>query len=131
MGLPHRYGPADDDESITTIHKALDRGVTLLDTAMSYGAGHNERLVGAAVAGRRDLGVTPGRLALAWLLAQGLDVAPIPGGRRLQRVAENVAAAPPRLSPTLLGRFQAVAPHAAWSGDRFSFAVATTTRQPT
>lgn len=54
MGLSQAYGPADDDESVATIRHALDAGVTLLDTAMSYGAGHNERLVGRAIAGRRD-----------------------------------------------------------------------------
>ncbi|AEV83426.1 aldo/keto reductase [Actinoplanes sp. SE50] len=54
MGFSQAYGPADDDSSILTIRAALEHGVTLLDTAMSYGAGHNERLVGRAVAGRRD-----------------------------------------------------------------------------
>jgi aryl-alcohol dehydrogenase-like predicted oxidoreductase len=54
MGFSQAYGPADDEESIAVIRDALDRGVTLLDTAMSYGQGHNERLVGRAVAGRRD-----------------------------------------------------------------------------
>ncbi|BCY07680.1 aldo/keto reductase [Actinoplanes sp. L3-i22] len=54
MGFSQAYGPADDDRSILTIRAALDRGVTLLDTAMSYGAGHNEQLVGRAIAGRRD-----------------------------------------------------------------------------
>src|SRR5689334_14500908 len=54
MGFSQAYGPADDEQSILTIRAALDHGVTLLDTAMSYGAGHNERLVGRAIAGRRD-----------------------------------------------------------------------------
>lgn len=53
MGLSQAYGPADDDESIATVRRAIDVGVTLVDTAMSYGAGHNERLVGRAIAGRR------------------------------------------------------------------------------
>jgi len=57
MGLSQAYGPADDDESTGTIRRALDLGVTMLDTAMSYGAGHNERLVGAAITGRRDQAV--------------------------------------------------------------------------
>lgn len=306
MGLSQGYGPADGDESIQTIHHALDLGVTLLDTAMSYGAGDNERLVGTAIAGRRDevvlatkvgiardetgvrvdgrpdhirsscdaslarlgvdvidlyylhradpkvpiadsvgamaelvqagkvrhvglsevtadqleraaavhpitalqmewslfwrepedeiipaarrlgvglvpysplgralltgvrptggwdagemrtrdprfagdalarnlavvdavgrvaaeLGVTPGQLALAWLLAQGPDVVPIPGTRRPERVAENAAAASLRLTPAALARLQAAAPRGAWSGDRVSFAVPTTTRRP-
>jgi aryl-alcohol dehydrogenase-like predicted oxidoreductase len=54
MGLSQAYGPADDDESVAAIRAALDAGVTLLDTAMSYGSGHNERLVGRAIRGRRD-----------------------------------------------------------------------------
>jgi aryl-alcohol dehydrogenase-like predicted oxidoreductase len=47
------YGDADRDESIATIHRALDLGVTLIDTADIYGDGHNEELVGQALAGRR------------------------------------------------------------------------------
>src|SRR5690242_13120005 len=54
MGMSEFYGPADEDESIRTIHRALELGVTFLDTADMYGAGHNERLVGRAIAGRRD-----------------------------------------------------------------------------
>jgi aryl-alcohol dehydrogenase-like predicted oxidoreductase len=54
MGMSEFYGPANDDESIATIHRALDIGVTFLDTSDTYGLGHNERLVGRAIAGRRD-----------------------------------------------------------------------------
>jgi aryl-alcohol dehydrogenase-like predicted oxidoreductase len=54
MGMSEFYGPSDEDESIATIHRALDLGVTFLDTADMYGSGHNERLVGRAIAGRRD-----------------------------------------------------------------------------
>ncbi|BCJ46455.1 oxidoreductase [Actinoplanes ianthinogenes] len=53
MGFSQAYGPADDEQSILTIRTALDHGVHLLDTAMSYGAGHNEQLIGRAIAGRR------------------------------------------------------------------------------
>jgi aryl-alcohol dehydrogenase-like predicted oxidoreductase len=53
MGFSQAYGPADDEQSVAAIRDALDAGVTLVDTAMSYGAGHNERLVGRAIAGRR------------------------------------------------------------------------------
>ena len=48
------YGVADDDESIATIHRALDLGITMLDTADVYGPSHNEQLVGKAIAGKRD-----------------------------------------------------------------------------
>ncbi|MGV9542220.1 aldo/keto reductase [Nocardia beijingensis] len=54
MGMSHAYGAADDEQSIATLHHALDLGVTLLDTADFYGAGHNEELIGRAIAGRRD-----------------------------------------------------------------------------
>jgi aryl-alcohol dehydrogenase-like predicted oxidoreductase len=54
MGMSDLYGPADDAESIRTIHAALDRGVTLLDTGDYYAAGQNELLVGRAIKGRRD-----------------------------------------------------------------------------
>src|SRR3954452_6528746 len=54
MGMSFAYGPGDDEESIRTIHRALELGVTFLDTADIYGAGANEELVGKAIAGRRD-----------------------------------------------------------------------------
>jgi aryl-alcohol dehydrogenase-like predicted oxidoreductase len=54
MGMSQSYGTADRDESIATIHRALELGVTFLDTADVYGDGHNEELVGEAIAGRRD-----------------------------------------------------------------------------
>jgi aryl-alcohol dehydrogenase-like predicted oxidoreductase len=54
MGMSQSYGPADERESIATIHRALDLGVTFLDTADMYGPFTNERLVGRAIAGRRD-----------------------------------------------------------------------------
>jgi aryl-alcohol dehydrogenase-like predicted oxidoreductase len=53
MGMSEWYGATDWDESIATIRTALDEGVTFLDTADVYGAGHNEVLVGRAIAGRR------------------------------------------------------------------------------
>ena len=53
MGMSDFYGPGDDAESLRTIHMALDRGVTLLDTADMYGYGENERLVGRAIRNRR------------------------------------------------------------------------------
>ncbi len=308
MGLSQAYGPADDEESIATVHRAIEVGVTLLDTAMSYGAGHNEELIGRAITGRRDQvvlaskagilrdehgvhvdahpdrirgyceaslarlgvdhldlyylhrvdpavpveesigamaelveqgkvrylglseasvedleraaathpisalqsewslwwreieddvvpaarrlgvglvpysplgrgfltgtlsaaaadgfdtddlrrgdprfhgesiqrnqaivgevsrlaaerGVTPGQLALAWLLAQGEDVVPIPGTKRANRAEENAAAADVDLTPADLDRLHAVAPRSAWAGDRHSFAAYRTSRR--
>src|SRR5262245_20634284 len=54
MGMSGMYGQADERESIATIHEALDRGVTLLDTGDFYGVGHNELLIGRALQGRRE-----------------------------------------------------------------------------
>ncbi|WP_228973080.1 aldo/keto reductase [Streptomyces sp. DH12] len=65
MGMSHGYGAADDAQSIATLRRALDLGVTLLDTADFYGAGHNEELVGRAVAGRRDEAVLATKFGFA------------------------------------------------------------------
>ena len=54
MGMSEFYGKGDDDESVATIHRALDLGVTFLDTSDMYGPYLNEQLVGRAIAGRRD-----------------------------------------------------------------------------
>jgi aryl-alcohol dehydrogenase-like predicted oxidoreductase len=54
MGMSGLYGKTDDDESVATIQAAVDAGVTLIDTGDFYGSGHNEMLVGRALAGRRD-----------------------------------------------------------------------------
>ncbi|HEX2166475.1 MAG TPA: aldo/keto reductase [Longimicrobiales bacterium] len=54
MGMSDFYGPAEDSRSIAVIHRALELGVDLLDTAVMYGVGENERLVGRAIADRRD-----------------------------------------------------------------------------
>ena len=60
MGLSGAYGKTDDAHSTAVIHAAIERGVTLLDTGDHYGSGHNELLIGKAIAGRRD--VLVGRL---------------------------------------------------------------------
>jgi aryl-alcohol dehydrogenase-like predicted oxidoreductase len=54
MGLSHVYGQADDAGSIKTIHRAIEIGITFFDTATGYGNGHNEELLGKAIADRRD-----------------------------------------------------------------------------
>ncbi len=54
MGMSGMYGPADEAEGVRTIQHAIERGITLLDTGDFYGSGRNERLIGRAIAGRRD-----------------------------------------------------------------------------
>ncbi|HYQ62728.1 aldo/keto reductase [Actinophytocola sp.] len=54
MGMSATYGPADDDESVEVIHRSVELGVNFLDTSDVYGVGHNEELVGRAIADRRD-----------------------------------------------------------------------------
>ncbi|MGN8027235.1 aldo/keto reductase [Microbacterium sp. 22242] len=83
MGMSAFYSGADTDEaeSIRTIHRALDLGVTMLDTAELYGPHTNEELVGRAIAGRRDEVV----IATKFGIRAGAD-----GGRRLDGTPENV-----------------------------------------
>jgi aryl-alcohol dehydrogenase-like predicted oxidoreductase len=54
MSMSGCYGQQDDAECIATIHKALDLGINFLDTSSNYGEGHNHRLIGEAIKGRRD-----------------------------------------------------------------------------
>ncbi len=54
LGLSGLYGPAEEKDSLAVVRRAIDHGVTLLDTADFYGDGRNEELIGRAVAGRRD-----------------------------------------------------------------------------
>src|SRR5262245_20655649 len=54
MGFAGFYGPSDDEEGIRAIRRALDLGITMIDTAEAYGDGRSEALVGRAIAGRRD-----------------------------------------------------------------------------
>lgn len=54
MGMSDFYGPADRDESIATLHAAMEAGITLLDTGDFYGMGHNEMLIAEAIRGKRD-----------------------------------------------------------------------------
>jgi aryl-alcohol dehydrogenase-like predicted oxidoreductase len=66
FALSGGYGPADDGTAVETIHAALELGVNLLDTSDAYAAGENERLVGRAVAGKRDRAVITTKFG--WIL---------------------------------------------------------------
>jgi aryl-alcohol dehydrogenase-like predicted oxidoreductase len=67
-----------------------------------------------------EKGATPGQLALAWLFAQGTDVAPIPGTKRRTYLEENVGAGSVELTDGDLARIEAVAPSGAAAGDRYA-----------
>jgi aryl-alcohol dehydrogenase-like predicted oxidoreductase len=79
-GRPAGWGTVDDDESINAIHTALDLGITLFDTADVYGCGHSERVLGQALAGRRDEVVISTKFGLrfdeATRTGAGADVSP-------------------------------------------------------
>src|SRR5262245_20145438 len=83
MGMSQSYGKGDDEESIRTLHRALDLGVTLIDTADAYGKGANETLVGQAIRSRRGEVV----------LATKFGLVPPPGGG----TATDVDARPERV----------------------------------
>ncbi len=79
MGMSDFYGPADEGESVATIHEAIDRGVTLLNTGDFYGMGHNEFLIARAIEGRRDrvfLSVKFGALRTPNMAFIGFDARP-------------------------------------------------------
>jgi aryl-alcohol dehydrogenase-like predicted oxidoreductase len=87
MGMSQSYGVPDDQESIATIHRAIDLGVTLFDTAEVYGPYTNEALVGRALVGRRDQAIIATKFG--WRVEHGrfggLDSRP----ERVKRVADE------------------------------------------
>ncbi len=86
MGMSSAYGKAEDDVAIATIHHAVERGATLVDTADVYGPHTNERLVGRAIADRRDQVVLATKFGLASPPEES-------GGRRIDGRPEYVARA--------------------------------------
>jgi aryl-alcohol dehydrogenase-like predicted oxidoreductase len=145
MGMSEFYGASDEVESIATIHRALSLGVNFLDTADMYGVGRNEELVGRAIRDRRDqvilatkfgnvrgakgefLGVN-GRpeyvkraceASLQRVLAQGEDIVPIPGTKRVRYLEENLGALEVALSGDRLRRLDEAFPPGATAGERY------------
>jgi aryl-alcohol dehydrogenase-like predicted oxidoreductase len=80
---------------------------------------HNRELVDRVAAIAREKSCTPGQLALAWLLAQGTDIIPIPGTKRRERLLENIAAAAIRLSESEIARISEAVPPGAAAGTRY------------
>src|ERR671914_1963785 len=85
MGMTWAYGAADADEAIATVHRAIELGVTFLDTAELYGPHTNEELLGRALAGRRDEVVIATKFGVK-------PKADGPAGRPLDGTPENVRA---------------------------------------
>ena len=104
---PLGWGEVDDDESVRAIRRALDLGVTLFDTADTYGAGHSERVLGRALAGRRDEAV----IATKWgctfdeatRQATGEDASPAYLRRAVAAVAAPAGHRPDRPVPAAPG----------------------------
>jgi len=72
MGMSQVYGPADDTESIGVVHRSIELGVNFLDTADVYGEGHNEELVGRAIADRRDQVVLATKFGIRQVIGGGV-----------------------------------------------------------
>ena len=95
IGGDSQWGPSDDSESIRTIHRARELGVTLLDTAPAYGLGHSEEVVGKALLGRRGDYVLSTKCGLRWDIKEGAlmmerDGVRIVRNTRPQRLAEEL-----------------------------------------
>ena len=71
IGGDSMWGASDDAESVRTIHRARELGVTLLDTAPAYGLGHSEEVVGKALAGRRGDYVLSSKCGIRWDIKEG------------------------------------------------------------
>src|SRR6266498_3637601 len=76
MGMSQSYGPADETESIATIHRAIELGCTFLDTAEVYGPYTNEELLGRALKGRRDQVILATKFGFRIEQGPGLDSRP-------------------------------------------------------
>jgi aryl-alcohol dehydrogenase-like predicted oxidoreductase len=114
MGMSQSYGTGDDDESIRTILRAIDLGLTLLDTLEK-----NCALVNQLETFARSKGCSPPQLALAWLLAKGRDLVPIPGTKRRRNVEENIAAVDIALTPADVAALDEAFPIGTAAGARY------------
>jgi methylglyoxal reductase len=95
IGGGNNWGQSDDAESIRTIHKAVDLGITLIDTAPAYGLGHSEEIVGTALLGRRRDYILSTKCGMRWDINEGgfqmeLDGVRLLRNSRPERIAEEV-----------------------------------------
>jgi aryl-alcohol dehydrogenase-like predicted oxidoreductase len=124
MGMRYAYGPAADKrEMISLIRSAVERGVTLFDTAKAYGPLTNEELVGEALSPVQAIAerkrATAAQIALAWLLAQKPWIVPIPGTTKPKRLEENIGAVDVELSPEDLDEIERAASEIRIQGERY------------
>jgi methylglyoxal reductase len=84
IGGDSNWGPSDDAESIRTIHKARELGITLLDTAPGYGLGHSEEVVGKALEGRRQNYILATKCGVRWDTNEGALLAEREGFRLMR-----------------------------------------------
>jgi aryl-alcohol dehydrogenase-like predicted oxidoreductase len=140
MGISQAYGKRDDVESLATINRAIELGSNFLDTADMYGTGHDDmrrrlprfqgdnfqkniELVGRVEQLAAEKGCTPAQFALAWVLAQGEGVVPIPGTKRRKYLEENVGALEVTLNLDDLRRTDEIMPPDAATGARYTEAM--------
>lgn len=95
IGGDSQWGPSDDSESIRTIHRARELGITLLDTAHAYGLGHSEEVVGRALLGRREDYILSTKCGIRWDVKEGAllmerDGVRIVRNSRPERLAEEI-----------------------------------------
>ena len=89
MGMSQSYGKGDDVESLATLHRALDLGVTFFDTAEAYGPFHNEELLGRALRGRRDGVVVATKFGFKIDTTSGWHIVGVDGSpQNVRRVAD-------------------------------------------
>lgn len=134
MRMSEYYGStADEQESIATIHRALDTGHLRRPEDLAENDirrrhprfqgenfDRNLRLVDRVKEMAAEKHVTPAQLALAWVLAQGEDVVPIPGTKRRKYLEDNVGALRVQLTPEDLARLDQAAPKGATAGNRYA-----------
>lgn len=101
-GWKYAWGPQDDQESIATIHRALDAGVNWIDTAAVYGLGHSEEVVGRAVKGRRASVILATKCSRVWDPATG----EINGNLKAQSIRAEIEASLRRLQTDWIDLYQ-------------------------